>query len=98
MWRESWLPIAVCRSIRAREHHQVTVGIAEPEFPMVRTPVTLGRIAMSRHDDLRLQRPGTLDQVLRSALEDRVKQVFARCECLEQAVKVARQKQILARL
>src|SRR5437667_12472754 len=48
-------PISIRRSVRAGEHDRVAVGIAQPDFPMVRTAVTVGRIAMAWHDDLSLQ-------------------------------------------
>jgi len=48
-------PIPIRRSVRAGEHHRVTIGIAEPDFPMVRAAVAVGRITMAWHDDLGVQ-------------------------------------------
>src|SRR6185295_16289577 len=48
-------PGSIRRSVRAGEHDSVAVGIAQPDFPMVWTAVTVRRIAMARKDDLRPQ-------------------------------------------
>lgn len=52
----SGFPASIRRSIRTREHDRVAIQIAQPGFPVIRTTVSIGRIAVARHDDLRLQR------------------------------------------
>ena len=41
-------PISVRGAVRAGEHDRVTVRIAQPTFPVVRTTPAIGRIAMAR--------------------------------------------------
>jgi hypothetical protein len=48
-------PVSVCGSVRTGEHDRVAVGIVQPDFPMVRTTVTVRRIPMAGQNDLRLQ-------------------------------------------
>jgi hypothetical protein len=48
-------PLALLRrAIRARQHDDIAVRIAQPAFPVVGAIVALGRVAVARHDDLGL--------------------------------------------
>src|SRR5688572_25641470 len=52
-------------AIRAGEDDGVTIGIAEPDLPMVGTAVPLRRVAMRWFDDFRLQLRRTSDRVVK---------------------------------
>src|SRR5262245_53115175 len=45
-------PIAIRCSVGAGEHDEVSVGIAQPAFPIVRSAVPLRRITMAGQHDL----------------------------------------------
>ena len=47
-------PISIRRSVRAGNYNHVSVRIAKPNFPMIRTAISVGRIAMARQNDLRI--------------------------------------------
>src|SRR5271167_583987 len=49
---KSRLPISVSRAIRTGEYHLVTVGIAQPNLPMIRATIPIRWIPMARQDDL----------------------------------------------
>jgi hypothetical protein len=55
------------RTIGTREHDRVTIGIAEPDFPVVGTAVAVRGIAVARHEDrgseLRDPRRGRIEVV-----------------------------------
>ena len=48
-------PISIRRPVGAGEHDRVAIGIAQPDFPMVRAAFVIGRISMTRQDNLHPQ-------------------------------------------
>ena len=48
------MPRIIPRPVGAGQDHGVAVGIAQPDFPMVGAAVARGRIAMARHQHVRL--------------------------------------------
>ena len=50
------------RYIGARQDNLVAIEVAQPDLPMVWTPITVRRISMPRHDNFSTERLGTADR------------------------------------
>src|SRR5690348_13314830 len=59
------MPVAVSRSVRTRDHHDIAVGISHPKLPVIRPAVTVRGISVPWQHDVHTHRG--------CALYDRVK-------------------------
>jgi hypothetical protein len=71
-------PFSICRTVRTRQYDLVAIEITKPYFPMIRASVSIGWIAITGQDDLRLQRLGPCNSSIDVAYLEPEKQTIPR--------------------
>jgi hypothetical protein len=81
--RRAKVSSAVCRTVRAGQHHGITVGIAYPIFPVIWATITCGWIAMTGQDNFNFHflgaRHGGIEIVYLKPQQDSIAVRFGVC-------------------